>query len=101
MNYGLVSKHDDGTANREHTMAYNINTCETTLNGRTYTPNARGARLHFKTITHIAETGATPTGETRHLLIAATRAVYRITDDRTAFSIGRMMIRDMRAELAA
>lgn len=82
-------------------MAYNTNTGQTIIDGRTYTPNPRGARLHYPTLQHIATTNTPLTDETRHLLIAATRAFYRITDDRTAFRVGRTIIRGMRAELAA
>lgn len=82
-------------------MAYNINTGETTLNGRTYTLNGRGSRLHFRTITDLADSGATLAGEARHTLIAAVRAVYRITDDRTAFLVGRTIVRTLRADAAA
>ncbi|MDX2997989.1 hypothetical protein, partial [Streptomyces scabiei] len=82
-------------------MAYNINTGETILNGRTYTPNRRGALLHFRSFEHIADSSAALTGETRHVLIAATRALYRITDDRTAFLVGRSVIRGLRDEAAA
>ena len=79
-------------------MAYNINTGETVLNGRTYTPHPRGARLSFGVLTHIADSDATLAGNDRHALIAAVRSIYRINDDRTAFAIGRSMIRALRAE---
>lgn len=82
-------------------MAYNINTGETILNGRTYTPNRRGALLHFRTLEDIATSNTAATSETRHVLIAATRAFYRITDDRTAFTVGRSIIRALRAEMTA
>lgn len=83
-------------------MAYNHNTGEITLNGRTYTPNTRGTRRFNRTITDIADSGAAlNTGETRHTLIAATRSIYRITDDRTAFTVGRSLVRALREEANA
>jgi hypothetical protein len=82
-------------------MAYNTNTGETILNGRTYTPHRRGALLHYRSLKHIADSGAGLTGETRHVLIAATRAFYHITNDRTAFLIGRSVIRGLRNEATA
>lgn len=82
-------------------MAYNPVTGETVLNGRTYTPNRRGALLHFRTLQDIANTGVAPLGETREVLITAIRAFYRITDNRTAFLVGRTVIRGLRDEAAA
>lgn len=80
-------------------MAYNVTTGETTLNGRTYTLHRRGFRTHFRTITNLANTNARITDpNTRALLITAVSTVYHLNDDRTAFAIGRSMIRALRAE---
>lgn len=83
-------------------MAYNINTGETTLNGRTYTPHPRGARLSLGIITHLADTNANITDRSnRNALIGAVRSIYRIHNSRTAFTVGRSMVRALRAENAA
>ncbi|MGW2520514.1 hypothetical protein ACWC09_26565 [Streptomyces sp. NPDC001617] len=81
-------------------MAYNINTGETVLNGRTYTPHPSGIRLYGPGITRLANNDTPINGSERHFLIAAVRSIYRITDDRTAFTVGRSMIRALRAEQA-
>lgn len=82
-------------------MAYNANTGEATLNGRTYRMDRVGCIRHYRTILDLVDTGANMADrDNRSLMIAAVRTVYRLQDDRKAFLIGRMMILELRAEYA-
>ena len=82
-------------------MAYNANTGEVTTSGRTSRMDRIGARRHYRTILDLAYNRAPINNpDNRALLIAATRVIYRLQDDRKAFLIGRMMIVELRSELA-
>jgi hypothetical protein len=86
-------------ASEENPMAYNPNTGETVLNGRTYTP--RGGfctRDAFRTISHYAATPGFPAGIDRIVLVAAVRRFYHLPLDAPAFQLARSIIRGLRAE---
>jgi hypothetical protein len=84
-------------------MAFNINTGEYTLNGRTYTPGGHGARYAFATIRHYADTHTgLPAGIDRDALLAAVRMFYRLPlDSRATFHLARGILRALREEAAA
>ena len=82
-------------------MAYNANTGEATLNGRTYRMHPIGYRHHYRTILDLVANGASIANPVnRMILMGAVRNIYRLQDDRKAFQIGRMMILELRAEYA-
>ncbi|QPL14147.1 hypothetical protein QEH48_gp118 [Streptomyces phage TurkishDelight] len=83
-------------------MAYNHNTGEYVLNGRTYTPGGPGARTAFRTIRHYAEdTTGLPVGIERDALLAAVRMYYRLPLGAPAFQLARGILRALREETAA